>query len=198
MNDIAFSSNLDNLICCSDNFIKLWRLEEKERKLIFEVNDIKSHNIDAIQSNICQFYGRDKYILFNSKNKLVFLEYELTEKKYKNNDILKAKTKGLYNAANVFEYKQSQRITYFNAVNSSISTQILISGKIILNNIQVPIKRLAFMIHTLVRLFIHMKRPILKRFIILISLIITLLLTRIIIPISFTLLVMIILLISGM
>ena len=131
MNDIAFSANLDNLICCSDSFVKLWKLEDKERKLIFEINEIKSHKIDVIQSNICQFYGRDKYIMFNSKNNLVFMEYELTEKRYKNNDILKAKTKGLFHIANVFEYKPSQRITYFNAVNSNTSTQVLISGKLV-------------------------------------------------------------------
>lgn len=127
--DIAFSSDCENLIGCSDEFVKLWKLEDKERKLIFEIKDLKDYKIDTIQSNICQFYLKDKYIVFNSKNNLVFLEYELTEKKYKNNDILRAKTKGIYHIANVFEYKSSQNITYFNAVNCNSSTQVLISGK---------------------------------------------------------------------
>ncbi len=126
--DIAFSSDCENLVGCSDEFVKLWKLEDKERKLIFEIKDLKQHKIESIKSNICQFYMKDKYILFNSNNNLVFLEYELTEKKYKNNDVLRAKTKGIYHVANIFNYKNSQNITYFNAVNSSTSTQVLISG----------------------------------------------------------------------
>lgn len=127
--DIAFSSDCENLVGCGDDFVKLWKLEDKERKLIFEIKDLKQYEIDSIQSNICQFYLKDKYILYNSYNNLVFLEYELTEKKYKNNDLLRAKTKGIYHVANVFQYKNSQKITYFNAVNSSSNTQVLISGK---------------------------------------------------------------------